>query len=98
MNHVVIAQLLRNFYSAPLKDKVIIASVINYAIHKDDRIIEEFKKVWAKAIKLEIDLENIVTLYKQGLADYTDIIDDYADVAEFVVRALAQALGGSSGQ
>lgn len=94
MNPGALSGLLKSFHQAPLRDKVIIASALHYAKHGNKEVLDLGAEAWVRAIKLEMDLEHIVDLYKQGLADYTGMIRDYADIAKFVMKTLAEAIKG----
>lgn len=91
MNPDLTASLLRSFASARLSDKVLIATALHYAKYNNPKIIEKMKPIWTLAIKIEIDIEHIIDLYRKGLADYTDTLKKYEAVAEFIVMALGEA-------
>ncbi|MEM4501280.1 MAG: hypothetical protein QW512_04025 [Thermofilaceae archaeon] len=92
MNQHVLARLMQSFASASLADKVLLAASLHYAKHKDERIVEEAKNAWMEAVKLEVELQYVVDLYRRGLADYTSLLQRYTDIAEFIVRVLGEAL------
>lgn len=91
----VLSSLLRSFHEASLPSKVVIATAL-YITANFGRVSEEFlekaKNAWTKAVRAELDLEEIVGLYRAGLADYTHELDNYKDVVEFIAVALGEAL------
>lgn len=94
------AMLLRQFPNSSLPTKVIIAAAL-YVASKgkiDEEEKEIIKEMWARSIKAEIEVENIADLYEKGLADYTPILREYADISEFIVKTLAAALRGGGGE
>lgn len=92
MNQHVLARLMQSFANASLADKVIIAGALHYAKHGDETIIQDAAKAWAEAVKLEIELQHIVDLYRRGLADYTSILEKRTSIAKFVMKVLGEAL------
>lgn len=95
MRERLLSSILRSFHEASLPTKVVIAAAL-YIAANHGKASEEFlmraEDAWARAVKAELDITEIVSLYSRGVADYTEELNNYRDVMRFISTTLGEAL------